>query len=120
MTKQMIVLLTVLLGATDGTVRAQERSRLTGADLLHQAVENENDTEVDFRIESNLAGDTVSAHDVRHGLHRFYEEDIVSAFFKEHTTIALVMAVSIPLGLTILLRRGSFKLFSQPTDSSVG
>ncbi len=117
MTKQTVTFLAVLLGTTGGTVSAQEPARPTGPDILRQVVENESDSKADFRIESNRSGEIVSAHDVRHDLNHFYEEDVVSAFFHEHPVIALALAVSISLGLTILLRMRSLKLGSRPADS---
>jgi len=104
MTKRIVAILVALLGTTGGIVNAQEAAPSVGAAVLCQAMEDGITGGAEFRIESDLAGEIVSAHDVRRGLHRFYNEDVVSAFSYEHPIRALLAAVSILLGLGKLRR----------------
>lgn len=77
---------------------AEERQVSSAADILRKAVEEEH-SEAVFRVDSDEAGQMVSAHDVEHGLHHFYEEDIVSAFIRRRPlTTLFVVAI---LGLVM-------------------
>lgn len=66
---------------TDDTVPSPYQDTDAQTTLIRQAAE-QNTTDVIFRVENDLAGDRfVAKNDVFFGLHKFWEEDIVSNLF---------------------------------------
>lgn len=66
---------------TDDTVPSPYEDADARTTLIRQAAE-QNTTDVIFRVEDDLAGDRfVAKNDVFYGLHKFWEEDIVSNLF---------------------------------------
>lgn len=64
---------------TDDTVQFHQPADGMTNTILETVPNNTED--VVFRVESNLAGEIVGRNDVFYGLHKFYEEDIVSNLF---------------------------------------
>ncbi|MCA9214643.1 MAG: hypothetical protein KDB27_16335 [Planctomycetales bacterium] len=84
---------------------AAEPQSQNAADILREAAAKPASRDAVFRVPSDVAGEIVSANDVRHGLHRFHEEDIASAFVEEHPLLLLSIVMAILVATLLLENR---------------